>query len=491
MLVDEGGGAAAAAHFSSGVKRVRFGDAAPGHSPEYCLDHEYLDSETKQCTPCTLCGTYIKPCTTHADAKCAMYASFKSELLEEKMYRKNLHWGRGCTDIMYLENEDDPFFGDRHFFVARQGALVIVNATADHQDKGHEEGAIKMEQPLRMVRVSEDVVLVACGDYCIRSYNIISGEQQVIAGKSAMPGDDDKCAGCRQPAKFRMPTGMAKLGDGRILVATKALSCLRLLSSDYTQVSTVNLPVPGVEPHALLVLPDADILVSDRKHKMLWRLSADMKFMTAISPLSTIMAEPRIDANDMIVLPDNRILIANNSLEHSILMLSADLKMVHVVGITDDQDCAEGGAAEASDDDAYDGTYTDGLARSCSGHIPTCLCVQGTPEQIAYVGYQNLNTIDRLQVTNVALPTVTDVLRAKEQQRQNAHTRARFANELVRHNADERRRQYNMLERHYKRMGEAMTRPPPLHAPRPLPDELLRLIEQFIAGSKSVDGSKE
>jgi len=159
--------------------------------------------------------------------------------------------------------------------------------------------------------------------------------------------------GCAAQATLSGPAGSAVLPDGRVLLAcalTMGLgSCIRLLSADLQEMSTVFQPPPNrcddgdfCMPDHFAVLPDGNILVTDGANARIRMISADL------AGVSTIAGSPERPfghrdgaagqalfsfVTGITVLPDGCVLIADHG-NQCIRMLSADLQQVTTVAGT-------------------------------------------------------------------------------------------------------------------------------------------------------------
>ena len=98
-------------------------------------------------------------------------------------------------------------------------------------------------------------------------------------------GEDGHRDGAAAQARFHYPDGLALLPDGRVLVADAGNGCIRMLSADLQDVST--LTVDGVDDAttAFVLLPDGRVLVAgDSRIRVLEGLVALMGPKPAAKP---------------------------------------------------------------------------------------------------------------------------------------------------------------------------------------------------------------
>jgi DNA-binding beta-propeller fold protein YncE len=110
------------------------------------------------------------------------------------------------------------------------------------------------------------------GGHVIQRISLATAAVTTLAGALGVPGSDD---GVGTAAHFRVPTGLAFDGHGRLLVADSGNSTIRQIDLTSGQVTTlVGIPnhakvQPGALPgglncpERLAVLPNGDIMISD------------------------------------------------------------------------------------------------------------------------------------------------------------------------------------------------------------------------------------
>ena len=137
--------------------------------------------------------------------------------------------------------------------------------------------------------------------------------------------------------------------DGRVLVADSLNQCIRVLSADLQQVSTVAgdggeghrdgaaAQAQFYTPRGLALLPDSRVLVTELSGQ-LRMLSADLQQVsTLLATWRTVEAsdedededEDEVRANSPVVLETGQVLFVQD--EHSVCMLSADLRQMSTV----------------------------------------------------------------------------------------------------------------------------------------------------------------
>jgi hypothetical protein len=163
-------------------------------------------------------------------------------------------------------------------------------------------------------------VLVA--DYSNHRLRLLSADLQQV---STVAGDGERGHrdGAAAQAQFRHPTGLALHPDGRVLVADQAGACIRALSADLQQVSTVAggvwvanrdaLHADGAAlaqavfncPNGLALLPDGRVLVSDQNNNLIRVLSADLQQVSTLWKVD-VGTWP---SGAFLALPDGRVLV--------------------------------------------------------------------------------------------------------------------------------------------------------------------------------------
>ena len=139
--------------------------------------------------------------------------------------------------------------------------LQQVSTVAGDGEEGHRDGAAvqaQFDSPDGLALLPDGRVLVA--DSWNHRIRVLSADlQQVstVAGESEEGHRD----GAAVQAQFNMPDSLALLPDGRVLVADSINRCIRVLSADLQDVST--LTIEGVNfPGCFELLPDGRVLTS-------------------------------------------------------------------------------------------------------------------------------------------------------------------------------------------------------------------------------------
>jgi glucose/arabinose dehydrogenase len=171
--------------------------------------------------------------------------------------------------------------------------------------------------------------------------------------------------GAAAQAQFSYPAGLTLLPNGCVLVADRRNNCVRVLSADLQQVSTVAgdgeaghqdgaaAQAQFNRPHSLALLPDSRVLVTDMHNHRIRMLSADLQ------QVSTVAGDGELGHRDgaaaqaqfryptgLTLLPDGRVLVADSN-NRRIRMLSADLQQVSTVAGDGEQGHRDGAAAQA------------------------------------------------------------------------------------------------------------------------------------------------
>jgi glucose/arabinose dehydrogenase len=210
---------------------------------------------------------------------------------------------------------------DNHRIRMLSADLLQVSTVAGDGERGHQDGAAAQARFCSLSALAllpDGRVLVA--DYNNHRIRVLSADLQQV---STVAGDGEgghRDGGAAQ-AQFNRPRGFALLPDGRVLVADDENHRIRMLSADLQQVSTV--AGDGGEGHrdgaaaqaqfycpaGLALLPDGRVLVGDSVNDCIRVLSADLQ---QVSTLTTRPTEPQHELNDFYVLqllPDGRLLV--------------------------------------------------------------------------------------------------------------------------------------------------------------------------------------
>jgi len=233
------------------------------------------------------------------------------------------------------------------------------------------------------------VLAVDRGNHRIRMLSVDLQQVSTVAGDGAQGHRD----GAAAQARFYYPTGLALLPDGRVLVTDRNNHRIRVLSADLQHVSTVN--GDGREgrqdgavaqarfryPFGLAVLPGGRVLVAEEDNNCIRMLSADLQ------QVSTVAGDGRLGHRDgaaaqaqfnfptgLALLPDGRVLVSDSG-NVCVRMLSADFQQVSTVAGDGERGHRDGAAAQAQFDDSSDlALLPDGrVVVACEGSV--CLRV--------------------------------------------------------------------------------------------------------------------
>jgi len=146
--------------------------------------------------------------------------------------------------------------------------LQHVSTVAGGGEEGHRDGAAAQAQfarPTDLALLPGGRVLVA--DFFNHRIRVLSADLQQV-GTVAGDGEQGHQDGAAAQARFCYPTGLALLPDGRVLVPDHGNNCIRVLSANLQEVSTLTMwggrPNAGGgvgAPCAFEVLPDGRVLV--------------------------------------------------------------------------------------------------------------------------------------------------------------------------------------------------------------------------------------
>jgi WD40 repeat protein len=197
--------------------------------------------------------------------------------------------------------------------------LQQVSTAAGGGERGHRDGAVAQARfncPTGLALLPDGRVLVTdSGNYRIR---VLSADQQQVS-TAAGGGERGHRDGAVAQSQFENPTGLALLPDGRVLVTDSGNHRIRMLSADLQQVSTV--AGDGEEghrdgaaaqarfncPRVLALLADGRVLVVDTENQCIRVLSADLQ---QVSTLTNVVGQN--DPNSFMLLPDGRLLVADS-----------------------------------------------------------------------------------------------------------------------------------------------------------------------------------
>jgi hypothetical protein len=218
--------------------------------------------------------------------------------------------------------------------------MITVAGNAD--EAGNQDG---MSAQARFNICLYDFLLLADGcvlvtDHLNNSIRLLSADLRDV---TTVAGDGRRgyLDGAAAQAQFRGPMGLALLPDGCVLVTDYFNSCIRMLSADLQQVSTVARDSEAAQalffsPHNLAVLPGGRVLVSDYNDHSISMLSADLQEMRTVAgdgaeghiDGAAIQAE-FISPTDLLVLFDYRVLVSTDN--SGVRIISADFQQVDTV----------------------------------------------------------------------------------------------------------------------------------------------------------------
>jgi hypothetical protein len=140
--------------------------------------------------------------------------------------------------------------------------LQQVSTVAGDGEQGHQDGAAAQAQfryPSSLTLLPDGRVLVAV-EYT-HHIRVLSANLQLVSAVAGDGGGGHRDGAAAQ-AQFRFSCSLALLPGGRVLVADENNNCIRVLSADLQQVSTLT-NVNQLNPRCLELLPDGRLLVGD------------------------------------------------------------------------------------------------------------------------------------------------------------------------------------------------------------------------------------
>jgi len=212
-----------------------------------------------------------------------------------------------------------------------------------------------------MLRLDDGRVLVA--DLLNNRIRVLSDNLQQVS-TVAGNGEAGHRDGDALQAQFEGPRDLILLDDGRVLVADEHNHCIRMLSANLQEVSTVAgvARTPGFHdggalqaqfrnPFGLTLLPDGRVLVADFLNHRIRMLSADRSQVSTAAGDGVVYHRDGAAAQaqfcmpaDLVSLNDGRVLVADLG-NHRIRVLSANLLSVGTVA-GDGEEAHRDGAAE-------------------------------------------------------------------------------------------------------------------------------------------------
>jgi hypothetical protein len=216
-------------------------------------------------------------------------------------------------------------------------------------ERGFQDGAAAaalFRQVSALLPLADGRVLVADqDDHRIRMLSADLQQVSTVAGD----GEEGHRDGAATQAQLGGPGDLALLRDGRVLVADTENSCVRMLSADLQQVSTMAgdgeegyrdgaaAQAQFISPSGLASLPDGRVLVVDSGNNRIRMLSADLLQVSTVAGdgdaghRDGAAAQAQFNyAHGIALLPDGRVLVADSG-NNRIRMLSADLQQVSTV----------------------------------------------------------------------------------------------------------------------------------------------------------------
>jgi hypothetical protein len=140
--------------------------------------------------------------------------------------------------------------------------LQQVSTVAGDGERGHQDGAAAQAQfncPYGLALLTDGRVLVS--DQGNNRIRVLSADLQQVSTVAGDGGEEHR-DGAAAHAQIDFPRELALLPDGRVLM-TDYKNCIRVLSADLQQVSTLTNVGELGEPRALELLPDGRLLVGD------------------------------------------------------------------------------------------------------------------------------------------------------------------------------------------------------------------------------------
>eukprot|EP01046_Picozoa_sp_COSAG06_P011318 COSAG06_NODE_642_length_13482_cov_21.927296_16_plen_611_part_00 len=235
--------------------------------------------------------------------------------------------------------------------------------------EGHADGAAGEAQfkcPFSVAADGEGGLLVADRtNHCIRRVSADGTQVTTVAGIAGKEGHADGAAG---EAQFNQPYGVAVDGEGGLLVADKSNHCIRRVSADGTQVTTVA-GIAGKEGHAdgaageaqfnnprsVAVDGEGGLLVADADNHCIRRVSADGTQVTTVAGIAGKQGHADGAAGEAqfkypfgVAVDGEGGLLVADQYNHCIRRVSADgTQVTTVAGIAGKDGHADGAAGEA------------------------------------------------------------------------------------------------------------------------------------------------
>jgi WD40 repeat protein len=243
-----------------------------------------------------------------------------------------------------------------HLLRVLSADLLQVSTVAGDGGGGYRDGAAAQAQlryPHGLALLPDGRLLVA--DQFNHRIRLLSADLQQ-ASSVAGDGERGHQDGAAAQTQFGNPAGLAVLPDGRVLVADCWNDCIRMLSADLQQVSTVSgdgemghqdgaaAQAQFNQPNALTLLPDGRVLVSDWGNHRIRMLSADLQQVSTVAGNGErghrdgAAAQAQFNyPTGLALLPDGCVLVTDQG-NHRIRLLSADLQQVSTLTNADELD---------------------------------------------------------------------------------------------------------------------------------------------------------
>jgi hypothetical protein len=198
--------------------------------------------------------------------------------------------------------------------------LQQVSTVAGDGRLGDQDGVAAQAQfwfPTGLTLLPDSRVLVA--DLCNHRIRVLSADLQQVS-TVAGDGKAGHRDGAAAQAQFNRPSGFTLLPDGRVLVADRMNHQVRVLSADLLQVSTVAgdggaghrdgavAQAHLTSPEGFALLPDGRVLMTDHYNACMRVLSADLQQVSTLTNAGELD-----DLNSLQLLPDGRLLVGGVS----------------------------------------------------------------------------------------------------------------------------------------------------------------------------------
>jgi hypothetical protein len=283
------------------------------------------------------------------------------------------HWAE-VEDDNEDEGEDEEEDEDAATIPMPGQELVAISATVGSREAGFQDGAAA---EARFSRVCAMLCLpggrVLAADSENNRIRLLSADLQDVS-TVAGDGEEGHRDGAAAQAQFNFPQGLLLLSDGCVLVADYQNNCIRMLSADLQQVSTVAGDVvagggmPGYDggghqdgasaqarfccPSGFALLPCGRVLVADGYNCRIRMLSADLQQVTTVVGDGThgnrdgAAAQAQVrNPYDLVLLSGGRVLVAE--FEGDLRLLSHDLQEVSTAVGDGEWGYRDGSAAQA------------------------------------------------------------------------------------------------------------------------------------------------